>query len=219
MDRDSVDRVISIILRKYGRSFSHELSIPIEDNTAPALFQLLTAAVLVSRARLDCGLRAARLVFDEGWSSPETLAQSTWEERTAVLSQAGYTHHDTVARVLGDAGDLLLDWYEGDVHQLRQEARYDPIQERILLKKITGVGDSAADFFFREVQIIWDEIYPFADRLVSESAALAGLPTDPATLAFFTNREGFVRLAAGLVRMKAKDAFDDVRKEVVVSSS
>jgi hypothetical protein len=56
-----------------------------------ALFELLCAAILFS-ARIGAkqGVKAARAMFDQGWTTAEKLAASTWEERVRVLNQHGY---------------------------------------------------------------------------------------------------------------------------------
>lgn len=41
----------------------------------------------------------------------------------------------------------------------------------------------STDIFFREVQVAWDELFPFADRRALEGAGKLGLPEDPEALA------------------------------------
>lgn len=39
-----------------------------------------------------------------------------------------------------------------------------PDRERELLTKFKGIGQVGDDIFFREVQVAWDELYPFANK-------------------------------------------------------
>jgi len=58
------------------------------------------------------------------------------------------------------------------------------------------------DIFFREVQIAWQELFPFLDERALTSARSLGLPSNPDALArLVRNRREFVRLAAALVRV------------------
>jgi hypothetical protein len=56
------------------------------------------------------------------------------------------------------------------------------------------------DIFFREVQLVWEEIHPFADERALRTARTLGLPSDAESLAKELGREHFVRLLAALVR-------------------
>jgi hypothetical protein len=38
-------------------------------------------------------------------------------------------------------------------------------------EEFKGIGDAGADIFCREVQIVWDELYPFADRKALATAS------------------------------------------------
>lgn len=67
----------------------------------------------------------------------------------------------------------------------------------------TFAGDGALDIFFREVQLAWEELYPFADKKALKAARLVGLPGSPQTLAAVCgDRQRYVRLIAALVRIE-----------------
>lgn len=94
---------------------------------------------------------------------------------------------------------------------LRDVAAKVPAQERALLKKFRGVGDGGVDIFFREVQLIWDEVYPFADKKALKAARLVGLREHPQALAALCGNERakYVRLIAALVRIELTKSFKE----------
>ncbi len=78
--------------------------------------------------------------------------------------------------------------------------------ERRLLKEFKGIGDAGADIFCREVQLIWDELYPFADKKALAAASELGIANDATELAKLVPRHEFPRLLAALTRTAlAKD--------------
>ena len=127
-----------------------------------ALFQWLCASLLFSaRIRADAALRA---LFEAGLTTPETMASATWRS-APILNRSGYARYDeSTSRMLGETSRMLLDRYQGDLRKLREAAGRDPQEERRLLEEFKGIGDVGADIFMREVQLVWDELYPFADR-------------------------------------------------------
>ncbi|HZD68679.1 MAG TPA: hypothetical protein VFA45_07115 [Actinomycetes bacterium] len=196
------------LLERHGRSYAEELGIRLGGSSPSALFQLLCAAILFS-ARIGApqGVKAARAMFDQGWTTAEKLAATSWDERVRVLNRHGYARYDErTASMLGDACELLLDRYQGDLRKLREAAGRDPRRERKLLKEIKGIGDVGVDIFFREVQVVWDELFPFADRRALDAAKRLGLPADARSLARGHDTRDFARLVAALVRMgKSQD--------------
>ena len=96
----------------------------------------------------------------------------------------------------------LLDRYEGDLRNLREEASRDPERERELLKEFKGTGDVRTDVFFRKVHVAWDESFPFADRRALEGARELGLEDNAEALAQLVGHRDFPRLVAALVRVQ-----------------
>jgi hypothetical protein len=201
------------LLERHGRSYAEEVGIKLGKGSPSALFELLCAAILFS-ARIGAGqgVKAARAMIDQGWTTAEKLAATSWDERVRVLNENGYARFDErTATMLGDACDLLLERYRGDLRKLRQEAGRDPGQERKLLKEVKGIGDVGVDIFFREVQVAWEELYPFADRRALDAAKRLGLPGDARALARGHDPRSFTRLVAALVRMgRAKKERDEI---------
>jgi hypothetical protein len=114
--------------------------------------------------------------------------------------------------MLGDLTEHLLERYRGDLRRLREEAERDPKAERRLLKEFKGLGDVGVDIFFREAQVAWEELFPFADRRVLDAAGRLKLPKDPAKLAELVGRKDYPRLVAALVRVGLDDDYDAVRR-------
>ena len=193
------------LLSSYGHStFAEEVGIDMPPATPSALFRLLCFALLASaRISAAIALRAARGLGERGWLTPEQLGGSTWEERVEVLDAAGYVRYDfRTATMLGDAAELVMERYHGDLRDLRRRADADPARERELLKEFRGIGDVGADIFCREAQAAWDELYPFVDHLAMRAADRLGLPADARELAAMVRRRDFVRLVDALVRLE-----------------
>ncbi len=213
MSPESRDATARAVLGCCGRTFARELGIDVGRNTPSPLFRLLCFALLSStRIGHDLAIRAARALVEQGWTTPKKMAAATWAQRTRVLNRSGYARYDeSTSRMLADTSKLLLDRYGGDLRRLREEAGRDPAAERRLLKAFKGIGDVGVDIFFREVQVAWDEVYPFADRRAEKAAKRLGLPTDAKKLAGLArSRPEFARLLAGLVRVDLEKRYDEI---------
>jgi endonuclease III len=195
-------RIVEVLLHRHGETYAEALSIELAQGTPSALFQWLCAALLFSaRIRADTALAAARALFREGLTTAENMASATWEERTRILNRAGYARYDeSTSRMLGETSRMILDLYRGDLRNLREAADRNPQEERRLLEQFKGIGDVGADIFMREVQLVWDELYPFADRRALRAAQKLGLGADAQALARRVEASQFPRLVAALVR-------------------
>jgi hypothetical protein len=128
-----------------------------------------------------------------------------------VLDRNGYARYDErTSTVLGQDSELLLERYGGDLRKLRDEAVRDPGKERALLRQLKGLGNVGVDIFFREVQVAWDELYPFADERALGEARRLGLPGDRKALARGHDRQTFARLVAALVRSSLAKDHDEI---------
>ena len=95
----------------------------------------------------------------------------------------------------------------------RFTAHHDPQEQRLLLKEFKGIGDVRVDIFFREAQLAWDELYPFADRRALHAASALGLGNDAEALARLVDPPEFVRLMAALVRCDLGKHADEILAE------
>jgi hypothetical protein len=215
------DSLVEALLERHGQTYAEELGIDVAKGTPSVLFRLLVASVLFS-ARIGAGqaVKAARALTEAGWTTADKLAATTWGERVRVLNRHGYARYDErTAAMLGDACELLLDRYRGDLRRLRAEAGQDPRQERRLLKQVKGLGEVGVDIFFREAQVAWKELFPFLDRRAVQAARRLGLDPDPEALAGDRDPEAFARLVAALVRAGLADDHDEVLEAARARSS
>lgn len=202
MSTPTKQRIIEALVEHHGRTYADEASISLRDTPAP-LFQLLVLSLLLSaRISADTAVSGFRGLIDAGWTTPAKLAASSWEQRAKTLNESGYARYDEqTATMLGDTLELLLDRYHGDLRRLRAQADRDPHAERRLLQQFSGIGEVGAAIFSREVQIVWDEMYPSADRRTLAAADRLGLGRDVADLTRNTDDAAhFTLVVAALVR-------------------
>jgi endonuclease III len=208
-------QLVKQLLAAYGRTFAEELGIRVETNRPSELFRLLILSLLLSaRINHSIAMKSARVLFERGWTSPAKMARTTREERVAALDEGGYGRFDErTATMLGQTTQLLIEKYRGDLRKLREAAGADPERERRLLKEFKGIGDVGVDIFFREVQLVWPELFPFADKKVLASAEKLGLPPDARKLARLApRRRSFVRLVSALIRVDLQRKQDAIRR-------
>jgi hypothetical protein len=83
---------------------------------------------------------------------------------------------------------------------LDRHGRTYPDKERRLLEKFKGIGEVGAGIFCREVQSVWDELFPYADKKALAAAARLGLGRNAGELAALVHRRDYPRLLTALVR-------------------
>jgi len=213
MARSDQDQIVRALLEQHGRTYAEQLGIDLAAGTPSPLFRWLCAAILMSaRIRAEAAVEAARALADQGWTTAAKMAAATWEERTRTLNRAGYARYDeSTSRMLGDTAEMLQDKYQGDLRKLRDAAEREPPRERTLLKECKGLGEVGVDIFMREAQIVWCELYPFADGKALQSAATLGLDDDPRALADRVPRKDYPRLLTALVRASLAGELEQVR--------
>ncbi len=209
--------LVEAVLETHGRLFSEELGIDLVKNTPSQLFRWLCASLLFSaRISSDIAMRAAQSLSEQGWSTAQKMAESTWAQRTQTLNQAGYARYDeSTSRMLGDTAAMLVSKYHGDLRRLRACAGGDIGEERRLLKEFKGIGDVGVDIFFREAQVAWSELYPFADKKALLAAKRLGLPASAEELSALAGKPDFARLVAGLVRMALKNDYERIERQAI----
>lgn len=157
-----------------GRGLAEEWGFRVTNNPAN-LFQLLYLSVLLaSSADHRRAVRAAQALREAGGESPARVAAAP-PQASLLRNVGGRRDADELAATLGDLASRLVRIYQGDLRRLRTSARQDPSLERELLTELPGVDDDVVDLFFREVQAIWSELMPFADRRALAAARRLGL--------------------------------------------
>lgn len=202
------------VLRKYGTTFAYDCGIRLQDTPAP-LFQLLYSSLLMSAPiEADSAVQAARALVEAGLTTPEKMAEASWQERVDILANNGYKRFDeSTAEQLGEAARMVIERYDGDLRTLREDGDREVKQQRELLQEFKGIGEVGANIFLREVQTLWDEAYPFADDRVLEAAGELGLPKDVDDLAALVDKDDFPKLVAGLMKVRIAKAWDEFASE------
>ncbi len=209
MPRTSRKAVVRKLLEEYGQTFATQMHIHVAKNTPAPLFQLLCAALLLSaRIPADNAVRATRALIKAGLTTPGKMAEASWQDRVDVITWHGYKRYDErTATMLGDTATRVLDVYGGDLRRLRDEADRKVSREKQLLTRFSGIGNTGADIFLREVQVAWDEVYPYADARVLRAARRLELGETPEQLAKLVDRQDFARLAAAVLRVDLQKAY------------
>lgn len=197
-----------------GRGFAEQYGFRTTNNPS-SLFQLLCLAVLLSR-RGDAqrAIAAARALQVHGWDSAARLARSTPAERVGLLRACGLrAEAEQAADTLGKLAQAVVDRYRGDLRRLRVVAARDADRERDLLTELPGVDDTAVVLFLREVQALWAEVPPVADRRALAAARRLGLgrsADDLAGLAGSGRSERLAWLVGALARVDLEQRYPEV---------
>ncbi len=205
--------IVERLLQRTEKTFAGEMGLDLSKNTPMPLFLWLVAANLFSaRISADQALRAAKALKDAGLTTADHMAEATWKQRVLILNRNGYARFDEkTSRFLQEVADHCLEFYGGDLRKLRDVAGRDPAEERRLLKEFKGIGDTGADIFFREVQVAWDELYPFADKRALQAAEALELGDDAEALAELVAKADYPRLLTALLRADLDGALDEIR--------
>jgi len=200
MPRTHTD-IADVVLARFGRTYAADAEIPLKDTPSPLYRLLVLATLLSARISADVGVSAARELSSAGLRTPEKMLHAPWQQRVDALGRGHYRRYDeSTARLLGDAAQLLLDDYRGDLRRLRDqtESTADVLRQ---LQRFPGIGPTGAAIFTREVQGVWPQVAPFFDDRALAGARRVGLPDSPRGLAALVGPADLPRLAAGLVRI------------------
>lgn len=193
------------LLNHAGTTYADEAGIQLDDKPMP-LFELLVLCLLASKP-IDAtvAMRAAREIFSENLRTPHAVLDADRQTMIDAFGRAGYARYDeSSATRLVDIATAVRDEYHGDLRGLAQRSGQDVKAAKRLLEQFTGIGDTGADIFLREVQDVWTWVRPYFDNRATAAAADLGLPPDPAELASLAPRTS-ATLAAALVRVSLDD--------------
>ncbi|MEU6410368.1 hypothetical protein [Microbispora sp. NPDC046933] len=215
MNIEEKRRLVRGLLREVGRGFAEPHGFGVTNNPG-SLFQLLCLSVLLRRSTdYHTAVAAAQQLRDRGWTTAQKLAASSYGQRAEALARAGHRRTaKQLADVLGELGRVVADRHSGDLRRLRTEAHRDPGRERELLKRLPGVDDQVVDLFFREAQVVWSEVGPFADRRAlsaSRKLGLARTVEDLAELAKSEESERFAWLVGALAQVDLDRRHEEIR--------
>lgn len=215
MRNQNTKEIVTLLLKRHGVTFAEESGIDVRDNSPSSLFSLLCLAVLCS-ARIShrTALQAAKALRAKRWTTAKSMAASTWKQRAQTLNRAGYARFDErTATMLGETAEMALELYGGDLRKLRAKAGRSQEKERGLLKEFKGIGETGADIFLREVQVIWPEVFPFADQKALDGAKALGLPHDAAALGkLVRGKRRYAQLISALVWARLEHTAAEIRR-------
>jgi endonuclease III len=213
MTNTNQKRVVTTLLDRYGTSYAQEIGIRLQDKPA-SLFRLLYSALLMSaRIPVANAVQAAKALGEARLTTPKRMAEASWQDRVDVITWHGYKRYDErTSTMLGNTSELLIGKYNGDLRKLRDEAKRDVKREHQLLQQFSGIGPVRADIFLREVQPVWDETYPYADKRVIQAARRLRLGTSAQALSKLVPRKDFTRFVAALMRTELAKDYDEILK-------
>lgn len=202
------------LLERYGRTFSEEAGIRLERNTPAPLFQLLCLSMLLSAPiQSTNAIEAMRALRGARLTTARKMACASWQDRVDVITWHGYKRFDESGSTkLGENAQLLLEHYRGDLRKLRARAEGSVPRLETLLQEFKGIGKVGASIFLREVQIVWDEVYPYADPRVLRTARQLGFGGDAEALARLVPRAEYARFVSALVRVGLSHSHASVRR-------
>ncbi|KAI1640875.1 hypothetical protein F4809DRAFT_589056 [Biscogniauxia mediterranea] len=198
---------IAQLISKYGDLPLSDTALSEPDKPTPDTVLALLLNALLSSTRISHALAAKTIavLIQAGYHKLDVLEKSTWEERTEVLTEGGYTRYrEKTATMMGDLTELIKHKYGGDVNAIPGLAGKDPHKIRSELKHVKGLGDVGVDIFFDTVQHVWPCVAPFVDPRSLKTAEEIGIGGDVHALwkAVSEDSEQMCRLAAALTRVR-----------------
>ncbi|KAJ9655683.1 hypothetical protein H2198_005480 [Neophaeococcomyces mojaviensis] len=176
----SSDKLDKILL-KYGTVPLSDLGLesPTEPTPETVLAHLLNAMLTSARISHELATKTVKEVFKANYHHLDILKKSSWQERTEVLTDGGYTRYrEKTATALGELADLISDKYHSDLNFLREKADDSPDKIRKLVKEVKGFGDVGVNIFCDSAQAIWPSLAPFIDPRSLQTAKQLGLGND-----------------------------------------
>lgn len=195
-------KIVSGLLARRPHSHAEQLGIDVASGTPASAARWLFACIVAAGGgvRAEAAAAATAALHLERLTDPARLAKARLPSIARVLREAGCARFDAqVAASLKRTARILCETYAGDLRALRAAAERDPERERILLKRLPGIGNTGADMFCREIQAAWPELRPFFDSRALAGAEMLGLPATAAKLGVLVPGPKLHRLAAALV--------------------
>ncbi|PNS15122.1 hypothetical protein CAC42_2351 [Sphaceloma murrayae] len=146
--------------------------------------ELLCAIVLSRPISHRLGLRTIRTILNEpyAFTDPKSIIAAGPEKRHQAMFDARTQHKDKTAQQIGLVAQVVADKFgtgeeDTSLEKVREKAGRGWDEERNLLQKeIKGLGKTGLDIFFRRVQWLWPEAYPFVDERTARGVEKLGLP-------------------------------------------
>ena len=155
-------------------------------------FEELISAVILSRPISHAlGVRSIRTIFNDpyNFNSPKAIQDAGPEKRLQALYDARTQHKDKTAEQLGQVADTVVAKFSNgnaedtSLEGVRKAGQEDIDEESDLLtKSIKGIGKTGMSIFFRRIQWLWPECYPYIDERTEKALVELGLPQEPEEL-------------------------------------
>ena len=167
---------------------SHNVPLRTYSTSELSPFEELISAIILSRPISHAlGVRSIRTILNEpyNFTTPKAIQDAGPERRLQALWDARTQHKDKTAAQLGQVAGLVAERYskfEGDtsLDAVREAAGRDMDEESdLLIKSIKGIGKTGMSIFFRRVQWLWEECYPYVDERTERALVELGLPPEP----------------------------------------
>lgn len=150
--------------------------------------ELLCAVVLSRPISHRLGLRTIRTILNNPYkfNSAKAIQAAGNERHHQAVWDARTQHKAKTAEQIGMIADVVLDKCTRDddaegteMEKVRENCNKEVEKERDYLKtNIKGLGATGLDIFFRRVQWLWTEGYPFVDDRTMQSLKKLGLPEE-----------------------------------------
>lgn len=154
--------------------------------TAFTPFEELLSAVILSRPiSHSLGHRSIRTILNSpyNFNTPKAIRKAGQKKAHQSMFDARTQHKEKTAIGIVKLADVvaekLADEDDTTLEKVRKQCKYDVGKEGELLKSsIHGMGNTSLNIFFRRVQWLWPERFPFMDERTESAAAALGLPDD-----------------------------------------
>lgn len=157
------------------RTYSSSTLTPFEE--------LLCAAVLSRPISHALGHRSIRTILNPpyNFTTPKSIREAGKEKCHEAMFDAHTQHKEKTAIEIAHIADVVAEKFGGEedtsLEEVRKQTKRDVGKERELLRSsIKGVGPTGLDIFFRRVQWLWTEAFPFMDKRTKDAMAALGLP-------------------------------------------
>ena len=156
-------------------------------------FEELLSAVILSRPISHVlGVRTIRTILNDPYNfvSPKAILDAGSEKVHQSLWDAKTQHKDKTADQLSNVAKIISENFsDGDTEDtsldgVRKESEHDMNKESDLLtSSIKGLGKTGMSIFFRRIQWLWEECYPYVDDRTGHALEELGLPSQAEQLA------------------------------------
>ncbi len=187
---------------KRSRLYSEELGIKLGRDDSECFKWFLASILFGGRISETIAKNTYRTFVRYGLLTPQEILGAGWDFLVnPIMREGGYVRYDgrKSTQILRDF-KRLLDEYEGSLNKLHQISTDSRDLENRLLA-FYGVGPITMNIFLRELRPHWRKADPDPLPIVSELARKHNVDLNR----YKRNTITFVRIEAGLIRLRKKD--------------